>query len=193
MIDYFALLDQPPLPWLDPDELKNIYHAKTLQAHPDAQAKRVAEQKQPTLVSLNEAYQVLQDPKRRLHHLLNLKGCAPTSSGRAIPKQLGDFFPTVGSLSQRANRLLQDAQSTSNTLTRSLLKPRVLEMENETKELLEKLRHLYDDTLIELRSLNTPPAEEELLPRLTDLYFKIAYLSRWIDQLEEIRFQLSSQ
>jgi len=26
MIDYFALLDQPHLPWLDPDELKNTYH-----------------------------------------------------------------------------------------------------------------------------------------------------------------------
>ena len=40
MIDYFALLDQPRAPWLDPDKLKDSYHQKTLQAHPDAQASR---------------------------------------------------------------------------------------------------------------------------------------------------------
>ena len=38
MIDYFALLDQPQAPWLDLAELKDAYHKKTLQAHPDAQA-----------------------------------------------------------------------------------------------------------------------------------------------------------
>ena len=40
MIDYFALLDQPRVPWLDLNELKNAYYQKTLQAHPDAQMAR---------------------------------------------------------------------------------------------------------------------------------------------------------
>ena len=59
MIDYFALLDQPRAPWLDPDELKDIFHQKTLQAHPDAQASRPgADTTEATFPNLNEAYQV---------------------------------------------------------------------------------------------------------------------------------------
>ena len=81
MIDYFALLDQPRAPWLDLDELKNTYYQKTLQAHPDAQTTRArADATDATFASLNEAYQVLQDPKRRLHHLLSLEGAAPSST-----------------------------------------------------------------------------------------------------------------
>ncbi len=56
MIDYFALLDQPHAPWLDPDELKNTYHQKTLQAHPDAQASSPGDDAtDATFANLNEA------------------------------------------------------------------------------------------------------------------------------------------
>ena len=93
MIDYFALLDQPHVPWLDPDKLKDTYHQKTLQAHPDAQTSRPgADTTDAAFTSLNEAYQVLQDPKRRLQHLLSLAGAAPSSTDQTVPKQLHDLF-----------------------------------------------------------------------------------------------------
>jgi len=38
MTDYFALLEQPRAPWLDPAELKEVFHRKTLEQHPDAGA-----------------------------------------------------------------------------------------------------------------------------------------------------------
>jgi curved DNA-binding protein CbpA len=89
MIDCFALLDQPRAPWLDLDELKEAYHKKTLRAHPDAQANRTDET-DASFASLNEAYQVLQDPKRRLHHLLSLQGCAPSSAGSVSQSRRAD-------------------------------------------------------------------------------------------------------
>jgi curved DNA-binding protein CbpA len=192
MIDYFALLDQPHVPWLDPDRLKDAYHKKTLQAHPDAQTHR-SDETDASFVSLNEAYQVLQDPKRRLHHLLILQGCAPSSADQTVPKQLHDLFPTVGALTQRANLLLEKIQATSNALSRSLLKPQILEVQSETKDVREKIQNLSDASLAQLRQINTAWAKNpsDQIEGLSNLYFAFAYLTRWSTQLDEITFQLS--
>lgn len=194
MIDYFALLDQPHAPWLDLDKLKDTYHQKTLQAHPDAQANHPgADATDATFTSLNEAYQVLQDPKRRLHHLLSLQGCAPSSADQTAPKQLNDLFPAVGALTQRANLLLEEIRATSNTLSRSLLKPQILEVQNETKEVRGKIQNLSDASLAELRQINTVWTKNpgEQIAGLSNLYFVFAYLTRWSTQLDEMTFQLS--
>jgi curved DNA-binding protein CbpA len=194
MIDYFALLDQPHAPWLDPDKLKDTYHQKTLRAHPDAQASRPgADAADAAFTSLNEAYQVLQDPKQRLHHLLSLEGGPPSSAEQMVPKQLHDLFPTVGALTQRANLLLEKIRATSNALSRSLLKPQILEVQNETKEVREKIQNLSDASLAELRQINTAWAKNptEQIEGLSNLYFAFAYLTRWSTQLDEMTFQLS--
>jgi len=193
MIDHFALLDQPRHPWLDPDELKNTYHQKTLQAHPDAQANRASGTTDMAFTSLNEAYQVLQDPKRRLHHLLSLEGAAPSSTDQTVPQQLHDLFPRIGALAQRTNLLLEKIQSTSNALSRSLLKPQILEVQKEAKEVREQIQQLSDKSLEQLRQINPAwannPAEQ--IEDLSNLYFAFAYLMRWSAQLDEMTFQLS--
>jgi curved DNA-binding protein CbpA len=194
MIDYFALLDQPHAPWLDPDKLKDTYHQKTLQAHPDAQTSRPgADATDTTFTSLNEAYQVLQDPKRRLHHLLSLEGAAPSSTDQTVPKQLHDLFPAIGTLTQRANLLLEKIRATSNALSRSLLTPQILEVQSEAKQMREKIQNLSDASLVALHQINTAwtanPAEQ--IEGLSNLYFTFAYLGRWSAQLDEMMFQLS--
>ena len=194
MTDYFALLDQPRRPWLDPDKLKDTYHQKTLQAHPDTQTSRPgAAAMDATFTSLNEAYQVLQDPKRRLHHLLSLEGAAPSSTDQTVPKQLHDLFPAVGALTQRANLLLEKIQATSNALSRSLLKSQILEVQDEAQEVRKKIQSLSDASLAELRQINNVwannPAEQ--IEDLSNLYFAFAYLTRWSTHLDEMTFQLS--
>jgi curved DNA-binding protein CbpA len=192
MIDYFALLDQPRAPWLDPDELKEAYHKKTLQMHPDAQTDWAAET-DASFANLNEAHQVLQDPKRRLHHLLSLQGCAPSSADQTVPAQLHDLFPRLGALTQRADSLLGEIRATSNALSRSLLKSQILELQNETKEVREEIRNLSDASLAQLREISAVFADNpvEQLGVLSGLYFAFAYLTRWSAQLDEIAFQLS--
>lgn len=194
MIDYFALLDQPRRPWLDPDELKDTYHQKTLQAHPDAQASRAAASvTNATFTNLNEAYQVLQDPKRRLHHLLSLEGAAPASTDQTVPQQLHDLFPRIGALTQQTNLFLETIRSTSNALSRSLLKPQILEAQKEAKEMREQIQRLSDKSLEQLRQINSAwannPAEQ--IEDLSNLYFVFAYLTRWSAQIDEMTFQLS--
>ena len=194
MIDYFALLDQPRAPWLDLEKLKDTYHRKTLQAHPDAQTSHGgADSADATFANLNEAYQVLQDPKRRLHHLLSLAGAAPSSTGQTVPKELHDLFPQIGALTQRTKLLLEEIQATSNALSRSLLKPQILEVQKETKEVRGKIQSLSDASFEQLRQINAAwtrnPAEQ--IEGVSNLYFAFAYLSRWSTQLDEMIFQLS--
>jgi curved DNA-binding protein CbpA len=192
MIDYFALLDQPLAPWLEPAELKDAYHKKTLQAHPDTQTDR-PEEIGANFASLNEAYQVLQDPKRRLHHLLSLHGRAPSSGHQTVPTQLHDLFPTVGGVTQRANILLEKIRATSNALSRSLLKPELLEVQSQAKDVREKIQNLLDAALGQLRQINLAWAKNsaDQIDDLSNLYFALAYLTRWLNQLDEIAFQLS--
>jgi len=194
MIDYFALLDQPRAPWLDPEKLKDTYHQKTLQTHPDAQMSRPGSGATDTaFTNLNEAYQVLQDPKLRLHHLLSLEGAAPSSTDQTVPNQLHDLFPAVGALTQRANLLLEKIRATSNALSRSLLKPQILEMQNEAGKVRERIQDLSDASLAELGRINTAWATNPAgqMEALSNLYFVFAYLTRWSTQLDELTFQLS--
>ena len=190
MTDYFALLEQPRAPWLDPAGLKEAYHRRTLQTHPDTAA---PDNPQSAFAELNEAYQILQDPKRRLHHLLELEGREPLSGDQAVPRELHDLFPAIGALAQRANLFLEKMKAASNALSRSLLKPQLLELQKETAQLREKIQVLSDAALAQLRVVNSSwgtNASEEI-SELSNLYFIFAYLNRWSAQLDEIAFQLS--
>jgi DnaJ-like protein len=189
MTDYFALLEQPRAPWLDPAALKEAYHRKTLQSHPDTATPEHAND----FAELNDAYQVLQDPKRRLHHLLSLENCAPPSANQIIPGELQDLFLLIGALNQRANLLLEKIRTTSNALSRSLLKPQIVELQKKVGNLREKVRNLDAAANERLREINSAwqhdPAVQ--VTELSNLYSRFAYLSRWSAQLDEVAFQLS--
>jgi curved DNA-binding protein CbpA len=190
MTDYFALLDQPRGPWLDPVALKEVYHRKTLQTHPDT----AAPDHESDFAELNEAYQVLQDPKRRLHHLLSLEDRVPSSANQAVPQELQELFLLIGASTQRANALLEKIRTTSNALSRSLLKPQMVEMQTEVSDLREKVRALEDSANVQLRQLNSDWQHDRdtQLGALSNLYFRFAYLGRWSAQLDELTFQLSA-
>ena len=112
---------------------------------------------------------------------------------QTVPEQLQDLFPQIGALTQRANLLLAKIQATSNALSRSLLKPQILEVQQETKEVRGKIQSLSDASFEQLRQINAAwtrnPAEQ--IEGLSNLYFAFAYLTRWSTQLDEMMFQLS--
>jgi curved DNA-binding protein CbpA len=188
MTDYFALLDQPRVPWQEPAALKEIFHRKTLELHPDA----ITSGSEERFAELNEAYQTLQDPKRRSHHLLSLEGHAP-SANQTVPAELQELFPGLGSLKQRADALFEKKRKASNTLSQSLLKPEALALQDDLDEWRKKVRGLLDSATEELREMNPRWMSDRAaqIASLSDLYLKFAYLGRWSEQLDETAFQLS--
>lgn len=184
MTDYFALLAQPRSPWLDPDELKQIFHARTLQAHPDAQTDGGAGAE---FVELNEAYQTLRDPKRRLQHLLSLSGQVANERSAIPPKEIEDLFSTVAELTQRADAVMQKAAAASTALSASLVKSEMLAVQKELETNLARLGELQAQATAELRNLGDQWQSSDL----ENLYLRFSYLNRWIDQLEERRVRLT--
>jgi curved DNA-binding protein CbpA len=189
MTDYFALLGQRRAPWLDPAALKEAYHRQTLQSHPDT----AAPDRESDFAELNEAYQILQDPKRRLHHLLSLENGAPPSANQAIPQELQELFLLIGALTQRANALQEKIRTASNALSRSLLKPQIVEVQKEVSDLRQKVRDLNDTANVQLREINSVWQDDRArqFTPLSNLYFTFAYLGPWSAQLDELAFQLS--
>jgi curved DNA-binding protein CbpA len=189
MIDYFALLQQPRRPWLDPEQLKQKHQQLTLAAHPDREGSN-----RPALnfAAINEAYRVLSDPKLRLQHLLSLEDRAPVA-GRVMPHELTELFTETGTLIQESNRLLEKLRNTTSALSKSLLRSDVLKAQKRTSELVEQLQNLYENAMGDLQKLDAMwnDGPQELSDDLTKLYYRFAYLGRWIEQLREAQFQLS--
>jgi len=188
MTDYFALLEQPRAPWLDPAALKDAYHRKTLQAHPDA----VAAGQENDFAELNAAYQTLQDPKRRLHHLLSLENQAPAAN-QTVPAELQRLFLDLGALKQRADSVLEKKRTASNALSASLVKPEMLAVRSDVAAWREKIRTLMDAANEALREINSrwSSNQDAEISALSNLYLTFAYLGRWSEQLDEMAFQLS--
>ncbi|HEX8077451.1 MAG TPA: DnaJ domain-containing protein [Chthoniobacterales bacterium] len=181
MTDYFALLEQPRVPWLDPAELKEVFHRKTLQQHPDS-----APGDENAFAELNEAYQVLRDPKRRLHHLLTLENCAPPAN-QTVPADLQELFLQIGALNQETTQLLVKMRAASNPLSKSLLKADVVAAQKDVAELRAKVQQLNGAAEERLRGTAGKESEE-----ISFLYQRFAYLGRWSAQLDELAFQLSA-
>ena len=188
MIDYFALLDQPRSPWLDRDALKQAFHARSRELHPDTALSPAPD---AAFAQLNEAYQILQDPKRRIHHLLTLEGRAPARDS-AVPNDIADLFPVVAEVTQEAEAVSQKMETSTNPLSRSLLKAQILAVENRLAETLQRLSSLHDEAELALRQLSGGGvlAEGEW-SQLHELYLRFSYLSRWIAELREKQLRLT--
>ena len=185
MTDYFALLDQPRQPWLDAAELKHAFHAKSMQSHPD-----VAVTTENAFAELNEAYQVLLDPKRRIQHLLNLERRELARDG-SVPADIAELFPVVAEATHAADVLSQKMEAATNPLSRSLLKAETLAVQSRIGDTLQRLGYLRDGADAELRRLNqSRPLAEAEWAQLSALFLRFSYLTRWIVELEEKQLRL---
>jgi curved DNA-binding protein CbpA len=191
MTDSFALLGQPRRPWLDADELKQAFHARSLHAHPDAQP---AGSEATAFTELNEAHQVLQDPKRRLQHLLRLEGVDDGSGSNPVPDDIEKLFPRVAEVTQQAHQLPQQFANTTSSLSRALARPQLIEIRQCLAEMLQLLRERHAESVARLQQLDQEWEQDRqaTLPELRQLYLRFSYLSRWIGELEEKQRQLSA-
>jgi curved DNA-binding protein CbpA len=186
MTDYFAVLQQPRQPWLDPVELKQRYQELTLSEHPD---QKKTNDSSSEFAAINEAYRVLKDPKLRLQHLLRLEGHDPSSS-QSIPAELLDLFSRIGTFIHATDELLQRFQAAPNALVRSLMQPEIVESRQEVEDIFKKTRELSGQAEAETRRLNDHWGSEP--ETLAQLYRRFAYLTRWTEQLEERSFRLTN-
>jgi curved DNA-binding protein CbpA len=188
MTDHFAVLHQPRRPWLDPDQLKREYQRLTITQHPDRQEQG----NRLDFASINEAYRVLSNPRLRLNHLLNLNNDANATT--AVPADMADLFMQAAALVQGIVGLLQKRDGAASALSKSLVEAEMADHRERGNRLLQQLDTLYGTALEDLRRADQSwlknPAE--VIDELTRLAHRFGYLDRWINQLKERQFQLSS-
>jgi curved DNA-binding protein CbpA len=195
MTDYFALLDQPRRPWLDTEELKQAFHAKALHAHPDARAQHGnAGSSNEVFAQLNEAHQVLQDPKRRIHHLLSLIGHPPDRAAGTTPPTIEELFPLVAAATQQASVVVQKSAVATNALSRSLLKAELQKATQQVNVVYDRVLELQERAIGELQQLDGVwnGGDRAHIAQLSALHLQFSYVNRWLSELEAKCLDLST-
>src|SRR3954464_16081107 len=109
MTDFFALLQEPRRPWLDPGALKQKFLALSARMHPD-KVQAAGEPEKAAIArnfaELNTAFNCLSEPKSRLLHLLELESGARPAEIQQIPPGLADLFIEVATLCKNADGFL---------------------------------------------------------------------------------------
>jgi curved DNA-binding protein CbpA len=200
MIDYFALLNEPRRPWLDPDLLKRKFLALAAGLHPDrfhnagdvekaGASRRYAE--------LNAAYHCLAAPKSRLRHLLELELGAKPKDIQQIPPLIADLFAEVATACRNADGFLLEKSRAVSPLGQVQIFERAQEWVDRLNLLQRKLNDWGENLTGGLKSLDetwnagNAASRVEILPKLEELYRLFGYLNRWSGQIQERIVQLT--
>ena len=179
MTDFFAVLRVPARPWLDQEGLRDAYIRLSEALHRQAGS-------QDALVTLNRAFQVLNDPAARVAHLLSLTG--GESGTRQIAPVMGELFGRVAGCLQEADRLLGEVSTQGGpALVRALQIQRVHAAQADLGGLAHDLAGDQAQRLDALRELdqawlhNPADAREALAQLAADL----TCLQKWQGQIRE--------
>jgi DnaJ-domain-containing protein 1 len=180
--DHFAIFNEPRRPWLDPEALKEKFHALTSEHHPD-----VARDAAVDFAALNAAYNTLLDPRARLRHLLELESPEALARSRQIPGAIADLFVQIGKQRQALDAFLRKQSEAASPLARALLAPEKFAALEELENVLATLNDHQSRFLDELRSLDATWQRDKpgALPRLAEIFQGLSYVSKWTEQVRE--------
>jgi len=200
--DYFALLQEPRRPWLDPDLLKRKFLALSAEVHPDRVHSQGTEEKRKVdrrYAQLNEAYNHLRRHKERLQHLLELETGAKPQQVQQIPADLMQFFLEVGQLFKQTDAFLSEKAKTTSPLLQVQLLERGQVWVDKLNALQQQLNARQQDLISRLQSIDarwTQSREAAPIPeldfrQLEDLHRLFSYYTRWESQVQERIVQLA--
>ena len=206
MTDYFALLDEPRRPWLDPHALKDKFFARSSLVHPDRWHSASADEKkraQDQYVELNTAYRCLQDPKDRLAHLIELETGSRVGQVHTVPSETADCFIQISQLCRETDSFLAEKRKQTSPLLLARLFEKGLVWTDKIQELQKQLDYSRSSQMQELKRLNRAweeapdigtPERLKFLPleQVERIYRTLSYINRWQAQLQERLVQLGA-
>jgi DnaJ-domain-containing protein 1 len=203
--DYFALLDQPRRPWLDPGGVNAKFLALSSEVHPDRVHNASAEEKTAAnerFATLNTAFNCLRDSKTRVRHLLEIERGTKVDHLEQLPPEAADFYFSLGQLCREIDQFLSEKDEKAS----SLLKVQRFQIALSWMDKLEPKRAALHERRAqldkEMKALNScweaaaavGSAEREAalpLVELEQIYREWCYLTRWSEQVQERLVQLS--
>ncbi|MFD0941794.1 Fe-S protein assembly co-chaperone HscB [Pedobacter boryungensis] len=172
-MNYFELYDLPVS--FNPDQqiVKQKFYELSKKYHPDFYINQ-SQEKQDEVLELstlnNKAFQVLKDPQRRLHYILELKGELVEGENYTLPQS---FLVEM----MEVNEALMELEFDSNAVKLAELKGQTEQIENELAAELQALTLAYDaDT----------ENQESKLKAIKDIYYRNKYLHRIKESLNRM-------
>jgi curved DNA-binding protein CbpA len=185
--DYFAVLGQERRPWLDEGKLKSRYLELTRANHPD-----IASGGDFELV--NEAYQILREPRRRLLHLLALTGTPPPAATGIAP-ELGQLFSSINQAEESFRGLSERSAAASSPLVRALLVKERLALRERCEDLNRQLQEYERRLRTELQQTDLiwDRERETAITTASALGSQFAFIARWRSRIRERLVELSHE
>lgn len=204
-MDNFVLLNEPRLPWIQPDEIKQRFHSLSGGVHPDRVHNASEAEKSSAnqrYAELNAAYNCLREPRDRLLHLLELELGNKPSDIQKIPPGTMDLFIEVGQTCRDADAFLAEKAKITSPLLKVQLFERGQDWSDKLNALQQKINAKREELSTELRAMNSAwenapqigsPIRIAALPleRLEQIYRVFSYIARWSEQIQERVVQLS--
>jgi DnaJ-domain-containing protein 1 len=200
MTDFFALLNEPRRPWLEPETLKAKFLKIAAEGHPDKRnhaSKADKDEANRRYAELNAAYHCLAEPKSRLQHLLELELGAKPRDVQHIPDALADLFAEVAATCREADTFLAERGKVTSPLVQVGFFERAQEWIEKLSALQKRLGELRAKLAGELKSLDeewvaaNENSHKKILPKLEELYRLFGYFNRWNSQIQERIVQLT--
>lgn len=170
-MDYFEFYKLPVSFNPDAQLVKQQFYALSKKYHPDFYINESAE-KQEEVLELstlnNKAYQVLNDPQKRLHYILELKGMLAEGENYSLPQ---DFLMEM----MDVNEALMDLQFEPDAVKLEEIKKEIDTIAGGMQQELDRLIAVFDT--------QNKDAEATSLAAIKDLYYRKKYLNRINDSL----------
>ena len=173
-MNYFELYDLPIS--FNPDQaiVKQQFYALSKKFHPDFYINE-SEEKQAEVLELstlnNKAFQVLKDPQKRLHYILELKNQLVEGENYALPQ---DFLMEM----MDVNETMMDLEFDPDAIKLEGVKSQVDLFEQSLNKELTELTTAFDTANKE--------AQITLLKAIKDVYYRNKYLYRIKQSLARI-------
>jgi molecular chaperone HscB len=172
MTDYFEFYGLSVSFNPDPALVKRKFYELSKQYHPDFFINE-SDEKQAEVLELstvnNKAYQVLTDPQKRLHYILELKGVLTEGENYVLPQS---FLMEM----MEVNEALMDMQFDPDAEKLAALKDEVAGIEKAISDEIISLTSDFD--------VKTETEQVKLLASVKDLYYRNKYLLRIRDSIK---------
>jgi DnaJ-domain-containing protein 1 len=205
MSDYFALLGQPRLPWLDANSLRKSFLALSAALHPDRSHAASTEEKAEAnhrYAELNAAFNCLLDPRHRLLHLLELELGKKPAEVQRIPPGTMDLFIEVGQVCRETDEYLERKRGTTSPLLKAkifregtLWADKLMALQARINARQDELHRELASSVAGQRDAGSSDSGSKQLPlsmdRLEQIYRVLSYISRWNGQIQDRLVQLA--
>ena len=172
-MDYFEFYGLPVTFNPDLDVVKRKFYELSKKYHPDFHINE-SQEKQEEVLELstlnNKAFQVLSDPQKRLHYILDLKGLIKEGENYVLPQT---FLMSM----MEVNEVLMELEFEPDASKLLQVKAEVDEIEKELFDELYVLTSCYDGLV--------PEAQDAALLSIKDIYYRNKYLLRIRESLEK--------